>query len=57
MNLLLVPSTVWPVYSNDAPYNYVYDVNVTALAYLEPDIFRAEAIGYLNENFDTLFGR
>jgi hypothetical protein len=53
----LVPSPAWPVYSNDAPCNYVYDTNLTALAYLEPDTFRAEAIDYFNENFGTLLGR
>jgi hypothetical protein len=39
----------WPVYTLDAPQNIVFDTNVTCLAYLEPDTFRAEAIAYLSE--------
>jgi carboxylesterase type B len=39
----------WPVYTLDAPQNIVFNANVTGLAYLERDTFRAEAIAYLSE--------
>ena len=34
----------WPVYDNADPKNFVLDANVTELAYLEPDTFRADSI-------------
>lgn len=38
----------WPRYDNsDEPRNMVFDVNVTALAYAEPDTYRTEQIEYL----------
>jgi carboxylesterase type B len=48
---------MWPRYTLDEPQNIVFDVNVTGLAYVEPDVYRAEAINYMAENFDTLWGR
>jgi hypothetical protein len=39
----------WPVYTLDTPQNMVFNTNVTGLAYLEPDTYRAEAIAYLSE--------
>jgi triacylglycerol lipase len=39
----------WPVYKLDAPRNIVFNTNVTGLAYLERDTFRAEAMNYLSE--------
>ncbi|KAH6700606.1 lipase 2 [Leptodontidium sp. MPI-SDFR-AT-0119] len=47
----------WPTYGNFSGQNYVFDANVTALAYVEEDIWRAEAINYFTQNFVELFGR
>ncbi|KUI64628.1 Lipase 2 [Cytospora mali] len=33
----------WPKYTLDDPRNIVFDVNRTGLAYIEPDVYRAEA--------------
>jgi len=52
--MVLVPSAAWPKYSLDAPANFVFDANVTS--YVEEDVFRAEAIGYFNQNWER-FGR
>ncbi|RLN53786.1 hypothetical protein BBJ29_004500 [Phytophthora kernoviae] len=38
----------WPEYTLDDLQNIVFDVNVTDLAFIEPDIYRAEAIAFLN---------
>jgi hypothetical protein len=51
---LTVPSAVWPKYNRDTPKNFVFDANVTS--FVEDDLFRAEAISYLNRNLQ-LFGR
>ena len=48
---------IWPVYDSADPENIVFDVNATNLAYIEPDIFRAEGIQYLSDRLDTVFGR
>lgn len=50
-------SLEWPVYGTVDGQNYVFDANVTGLSYVEPDLFRAEAIQYWMDNFVTLFGR
>ncbi|EPT06072.1 hypothetical protein FOMPIDRAFT_1044541 [Fomitopsis schrenkii] len=34
----------WPVYDNADPQDFVWDANVTELAYSEPDTYRAEGI-------------
>ncbi|KAH8886582.1 alpha/beta-hydrolase [Thozetella sp. PMI_491] len=47
----------WPPYSLEKPQNLVFDVNVTNLAYLEDDIFRAEAINFLIEHYEEYWGR
>lgn len=47
----------WPVYTLPDPHNIVFDVNVTGNAYVEKDIYRAEAIHYMAANFDTIWGR
>jgi hypothetical protein len=52
-----VTAASWPVYRTIGPVNYVFDINVTGLGYLESDLFRAEAIEYFKENFVELFGR
>ncbi|KAH7491184.1 Lipase 1 [Phytophthora ramorum] len=43
-----VANVTWPEYTLDNPQNIVFDVNVTDLAYIEPDIYRAEAIAFIN---------
>lgn len=45
----------WPIYSLEDPKNIVFDVNVTDLAYAEPDIYREEGINFLIENLDSIF--
>ncbi|OJJ47765.1 hypothetical protein ASPZODRAFT_151213 [Penicilliopsis zonata CBS 506.65] len=47
----------WPIYTVPNPRNIVFNVNVTGNAYIEPDIYRAEAIHYMADNFDTIWGR
>ncbi|GMF30337.1 unnamed protein product [Phytophthora lilii] len=42
-----VTALKWPEYTLDDPQNIVFDTNVTELAYIEPDIFRAEAIAHM----------
>ncbi|KAG3108615.1 hypothetical protein PI124_g12095 [Phytophthora idaei] len=37
----------WPEYTSDDAQNVVFDANVTELAYVAPDIYRAEGIAYL----------
>jgi len=49
-------SADWPAYSVDAPMNIVWDANVTALAYAEPDTWRAEGIQLINE-FNVAYQR
>ncbi|RLN53789.1 hypothetical protein BBJ29_004502 [Phytophthora kernoviae] len=46
-----VSALEWPEYTSDSPQNIVFDVNVTELAYIEPDIYRAEAIMYLHSRY------
>ncbi|KAL4150163.1 hypothetical protein PRNP1_009569 [Phytophthora ramorum] len=46
-----VTTLEWPEYTSDDPQNIVFDVNVTDLAYIEPDIYRAEAIAYLHSQY------
>lgn len=47
----------WPVYGQKNPSNIAFDVNVTGLAYVEPDTFRASAIAYMADNFERYWGR
>jgi carboxylesterase type B len=44
-----VANVTWPEYTVDDPQIIVFDVNVTDLAYIEPDIYRAEAISFINK--------
>ncbi|KAG2521676.1 hypothetical protein BBO99_00005861 [Phytophthora kernoviae] len=46
-----VSALEWPEYTSDSPQNIVFDVNVTELAYIELDIYRAEAITYLHSRY------
>jgi carboxylesterase type B len=48
---------VWPVYGVDYPSNVAFNVNVSGLAYIEPDTYRGAAIAYLADNFEGLFSR
>lgn len=43
-----VTNVTWPEYTLDDPKNIVFDGNVTDLAYVEPDIYRIEAIAFIN---------
>ncbi len=40
-------AAAWPEYSTSNPQNIVWDANVTALAYAEPDTFRSEGIQWI----------
>lgn len=55
--LLLVTDVEWPLYSLDNPQNIVFDVNVTDLAYPEPDTFRADGMNFIMEGLDTIWGQ
>ncbi|KAI5919033.1 Alpha/Beta hydrolase protein [Camillea tinctor] len=46
-----VQHIAWPRYTPDDPHNFVFDVNVTNLAYLDTDDYRQSGIDYLLENF------
>jgi len=50
---MIVGKVSWPKYTLDDPSNLVFDTNVTNLAYLSPDTFRAEAIEYLSKTVLT----
>jgi len=45
----------WPVYNNSNPTNFVFDSNRTS--YLEPDVFRKEAIKLINDNTLSVYAR
>ncbi|KUJ19202.1 carotenoid ester lipase-like protein precursor [Mollisia scopiformis] len=47
----------WPKYTLDDPRNIVFDANVTGLAYIDPDIYRAEGIAYIQSHLNTTYGR
>lgn len=40
----------WPKYTADNQVNYVFDANVTDLAYTAPDNFRVAEIEYVMRN-------
>ncbi|EGZ15179.1 hypothetical protein PHYSODRAFT_333452 [Phytophthora sojae] len=46
-----VTALQWPEYTVDNRQNIVFDVNVTELAYIEPDLYRAEGIAYLHSQY------
>ncbi|KAK6069247.1 flavin-binding monooxygenase [Seiridium cupressi] len=48
--------THWPEYRPDAPKNMVFDVNTTGLGYAADDLYRAEAIAYMSDRLDIVFG-
>ncbi|PSR81083.1 carboxylesterase family protein [Coniella lustricola] len=50
-----VSNVTWPRYTLDNPQNLVFDVNVTDLAYAEPDTYRAEGINYIIDNMWSVF--
>jgi triacylglycerol lipase len=47
----------WPPYTLDNPRNIVFDANVTDLAYVEPDEYRAEGIAYVQSRLVSVYGR
>lgn len=47
----------WPVYGTENPSNMAFNVNVSGLAYIEPDTYRADAIAYMADNFEGVWGR
>jgi len=47
----------WPKYTVGQPRNIVLDVNVTNLAYVEPDTYRAEGIAFIEKNLKYVYGR
>ncbi|TGO78207.1 hypothetical protein BELL_0075g00250 [Botrytis elliptica] len=47
----------WPRYTLDDPKNFVFDVNATSLAYVEPDYYRAAEIQYISDRLVTAYGR
>lgn len=54
---IIVSQVEWPKYTLDEPQNIVFDVNVTDLAYIEPDTFRADGLRFIIDNLDTVFGQ
>ncbi len=51
-----VSEVYWPDYTMDESQIIVFDANNTYLGYAEPDLYRAEAIQYMSDGLDTLFG-
>lgn len=47
----------WPKYALEDPANIVFDVNKTDLAYIEPDVYRAEGIQFIIDRLDTVYAR
>lgn len=47
----------WPLYRQDNPSNMVFNVNVTGCAYIEPDTYRSEAIAYMADNYEVVWGK
>jgi len=45
----IVSNVAWPKYTLDDPTNIVFDTNVTNLAYISPDIYRAEGIDFVSK--------
>ncbi|KAG9230882.1 Alpha/Beta hydrolase protein [Amylocarpus encephaloides] len=48
---------IWPQYQLDTPLDIVWDANVTALAFLEKDTYRGEAMELINSAAATVFDR
>jgi triacylglycerol lipase len=55
--IAIVGNVPWPKYTLDDPKNIVFDVNVTDLAYVEPDYYRAAGIKYIADRLATAYGR
>lgn len=53
----VVTNVHWPVYTAENPHNMVFDANVTGLAYVEPDTYRAEGIAYITSILQSAFNR
>jgi hypothetical protein len=54
---VVVKSVKSPPHGPVEGQNCVFDANVTGLSYVEPDLFRAEAMQYWMDNLVALFGR
>ncbi|KAF6797614.1 carboxylesterase family protein [Colletotrichum sojae] len=48
-----VTNVAWPKYDLENPENMAFDVNVTSIAYVEPDTYRTEQIEYLIQKLWT----
>ncbi|KAH7491187.1 Lipase 1 [Phytophthora ramorum] len=48
-----VTALEWPEYTSDSAQNIVFDANVTELAYVAPDTYRAEGIAYLTSLYNA----
>lgn len=46
----------WPVYAAEDPQIITFDANVTSLAYVEADTYRAEGIDFLSTRVLTTQG-
>jgi hypothetical protein len=57
MLILLDLCPQWPEYTLSDAKNLVFDTNVTNLAYVEPDVYRAEGIAFISEHFVDVYGR
>lgn len=49
-NEVIVSCVNWPKYTLDNEVNFVFDANVTGLAYTAPDNFRVAEIDYIMKN-------
>lgn len=48
-------SVEWPKYTLEDPRNIVFDVNVTDLAYTEPDTYRADGIEFIMNGLADIY--
>lgn len=48
-------NVTWPKYTLEDPRNIVFDVNVTDLAYTEPDTYRAEGINFIMDGLAEIY--
>jgi len=47
----------WPSYTLATPQNMAFDANVTGLAYVEADYYRAAGIQYISDRLGSVYGR
>lgn len=53
---IAVEAPIWPKYEEDNQL-IVFNANVTGVAFVEDDIYRAEGIQYMIDNMVSQFGR